>query len=418
MDRALGERLGATLGLLGTLGLGAASCGNDFRPVSIYPIYAYEDGCLQVEIGGTNFVPDGFDVKIDGQSVPVTWPEEGSLDYGYSVTVDVPPHAPGHVSVEVTSGGETLPIEQGFDYVVCDPSPRVDYAFLLDPDGFEVGYIDPAVGGWAYLVGCGFDDQTQVQVNGADAAFQAYCTTELEIEIPPSQDYGYGLVSVSNAIGVNEDVVFEYNCAGPEVTAVDPPFAPTEGGTGYVYGCGFFDDGIVHTGVWTDFVEPVLDEQTETYPPIEGTPLDTVVYDPFTLEVAFPARDAGPVDLLVANPNPGDVTGATPDAYVVAPGAVEYVDAVTIAALAPDQGAAAGGYPVDIYGTGFDGDVEVSWAGTLLDAAEFAIVDPGRISIASAPAGDPGPVTVSVSHPIYGFMAEATFYYITPPAAP
>ncbi len=404
-------RDGAMVGGMGALVLGGMGCNHPFQAVSIYPIYAYEDGCTPVRIAGASFEEDGFKVAVDGQEVEHTWPDSEAtpLDVGYAVSVYMPPHATGNVAVEVTSGGETQAIPGGFTYVPCDGGLRVDGAYLVDADYNGLDYASLAGGETLLVYGCGLGANTAVSIGGTPAEILfADCTTYLEVAVPAGAAYGSAVVSLTNDAGVvNEDVVVDYNCDVPTLEAIDPMYLDFQGGTvATAFGCGFYDDGVVHTTAYIDVADAAQD-------PMGGTPVEATVWDPYTLELIFPAHDPGQVALTVVNPDPADVTGATPWSFSTSPSPLEYVVPTSIAALAPDTGASSGGYVVEIYGGGFFEGTTVWWGGVAVPESGYTIVSDTRITIASAPGAldETGMATVSVAHPTGG-QADFTFYYI------
>ncbi len=384
----------------------AVGCTTPFEPVSIRPIWGYEDGCIVATVGGAGFEEDGFHVTFDGVAATHSWPE-GPLDQGFQAQVEVPAHAPGPVAVEVSSGGVTKAIGTGFTYVLCDPSPRVDFAGLFDADGVPLDYAVLDGGGELLVIeGCGFGPGTTVSINGAPVADVTIdCSTTLTVPVPSGTAYGTATVEITHDLGTNTDVTFDYNCEGMEIDGVDPALLdPQVGGTVTVTGCGYWDDGTVHTRAFLDVPDPGVD-------PLAGEEVVVTVLDPWTLTLDLPIHDAGSASLTLVNPDPADPSGNTVAATTTRGDAIAFADPIVIDAVAPDSGAVAGGFRVDLYGSGFPLLPELLWAGEPVDAADVEVIDPTHITLHGAPPGAGiGPIGVVISD---GTQAASTTFYYT-----
>jgi hypothetical protein len=387
------------------LALPMAACTNPFHVVGVRPIWAYQDGCIDVELTGTGF-EDGVAVWWGGEPAETAWPD-AEIDAGYALTITgIPAHDPGQVAITVEQGGDTQGVGTAFTYAYCRPAPRVDLATLVDADGIPLDWADIAGGAQVVLEGCGFAEGTTVSIGGVDANIASRdCTIGLVVDVPPGAAFGAVDVVVTTPDGdVNADWTIDYGCDGPDVVAVDPAVADVAGGTVVtVSGCGFYDDGFVHTRAFLggDGVDP-----------LSGEELDVVVLDATTLMLTLPSAEAGSVSLGLANPDPADLTGATVLSSGFWADAIAFVVPVRLDLVAPDQGGVSGGYPVDLFGDGFSIDTTVTWAGIDLDAAEWTLIDGSHIGIAASPPGAAvGPVDVTVSDPVAG-SATATFVYV------
>ena len=176
----------------------------------------------------------------------------------------------------------------------------------------------------------------------------------------------------------------------PTVSGVDPPDGLAVGGT-----------PVTITGA--DFVAGA----TVTFGGAAATTVS--VDDPGTITADTPAHAAGPVDVVVTNP---DLQGDTlPDGYTyLAPD-----PAPTVSGVDPPDGLAVGGTPVTITGADFVAGATVTFGGAA--ATTVSVDDPGTIT-ADTPAHAAGPVDVVVTNPdLQGDTLPDGYTYLAPASA-
>jgi hypothetical protein len=184
-------------------------------------------------------------------------------------------------------------------------------------------------------------------------------------------------------------LAFGSSAAAQSSITVNPSVVPTTGGvTVTVTGSGF------QSGV------TVIELDSDVIPAAEVT-----VVSPTQLTFVSPARPASGVILSVA-------TGAVRSG----PHAFNFAPLPTISALSPSSGPAAGGYVVEVTGTGFvHGDTTVKVGSAPAVAATF--ISPTQISFIMPPGTGVAAVTVSTA-PGSSAPAPGGFTYASPASVP
>ncbi|MFF2389696.1 IPT/TIG domain-containing protein [Agromyces sp. NPDC058104] len=239
-------------------------------------------------------------VTVDGVSVPFTQVSDTEI------ALTTPSHTAGTVDVVVTTPGgssDALP----FTYV---PAPALT---SLDPDEGPVAGGTPVT-----ITGTDLSGATSVTVDGASVTFTQVSDTEITF-VTPAHAAGPVNVVVVTAGGPSNALPFTYFDV-PVLTSLDPDEGPVTGGT-----------DVTITGT-------ALGGATEVT--VDGVSVPFTQVGDTEITFVTPAHAAGPVDVVVSTP--GGDSDALPFTYVPAP---------VLAALAPDEGPAAGGTPVTITGT-------------------------------------------------------------------
>ncbi|MFD4791529.1 IPT/TIG domain-containing protein [Streptomyces sp. NPDC058459] len=306
----------------------------------------------------------------------------------------------------------------------------------------------PTTGGTTVtLTGTGMAGATAVRFGSTNAtSFIVNSATQITAVSPPHAA-GAAAVTVVHPTGNSNSVTFTYVAAQvPQVTGVSPVNGPTAGGTGVILtGTGFTGaTAVTFAGVpATTFLVNSATQITAVTPPgTPGaaevkvtTPGGTSAPDAFFFYAAPPTLQSGnPVqgptaggtvvtlngsDLLntsavlfgpanatsftvvsatqiTASAPPG--TGSVP-ITVITPGgtsnplAFSYVAPPTLTALVPGSGPAAAGTVVTLTGSNLATASAVTFGGS---AVPFTVVSDTKVT-AVAPAGAPGPVTVTVT---------------------
>jgi len=332
-------------------------------------------GGTSVTVTGTGFTPDAR-VSVDGGApiVPTSIAANGQ-----SLVFTTPAHAVGPVPVTVTTaGGTTAP--QTFTY---NPLPTL--TSLAPTHG-------PVAGGTAVTItGTGFTAGSTVSVDGGPAITPTTIAANglsLTFATPPHAA-GPVTVTVTTPSGTTTAGIYTYDAA-PTTTGIDPDNGPAAGGTSVtVFGTGFTDDATV---------------SVDGGPAI--TPTD-IAADGTSVTFITPAHPAGDVPVIVTTA--AGTTGPQIFTYNPAP-----IPVPTAATLAPDNGPAAGGTTVTITGTGFTPDSIVTIDG--VDVDPETVATNGNSLTFVTPAGDPGPVDVTVTTP--GGTTDPLVFTYGPTALP
>jgi uncharacterized protein (TIGR03382 family) len=201
---------------------------------------------------------------------------------------------------------------------------------------------------------------------------------------------GFVEVVVTNPHGMRGTLrdAFEYTrAAAPTVSAIAPSSGRVSGGTALTLtGTGFAAGATVKVG---------------------GTAATNVtLVDASTLTATTPAGTAGPVDVIVTNPDTQAVTVSRGFTYVPAP---------TLASVSPNNGSGNGGTQVTLTGTNFVAGATVSFGGT---AATNVTVSSATSLTATTPAHAAGAVEVVVTNPDGQKGTLANGFTFNPVAAP
>ena len=291
-----------------------------------------------------------------------------SVDAPGTITADTPAHAAGSINVVVTNPDlQSGALPNGYGYLTPGPAPTV--SDVSPSDG-------PAVGGTPVTItGADFAAGATVTFGGAAATTVSVDDSNTLTVETPAHAAGPVDVVVTNPDLQSDTLSSGYayleSAPAPTVSSVSPPDGSTAGGA-----------PVTITGA--DFVAGA----TVTF---GGAAATTVSVDGSgTITADTPAHAAGPVDVVVTNP---DLQSDTlPDGYAyVAPAA-----APTVSSVGPPNGPTAGGTPVTITGADFVAGATVTFGGAA--AATVSVDDSGTIS-ADTPAHAAGPVDVVVTNP-------------------
>ena len=337
--------------------------------------YYSEDGRVRVFIG-YNEAYEGLEVRnID----------EGN--YGNEIIVFTPPGEPGTYDIFVYNpDGASFLLEKAFTYREIAAPPKI---LALDPKAGPIsGGIPILITGENFAPGMEvyFGDQpaTKVEVESA---------TQTIAWLPPVRAPQKVDVLVINPDGGSDllEKGFEYVLAeeAPEIQAVDPSWGRTTGNTPVtITGAKFQPGAAVFFGS-----RPAREVGWES---------------PSRLTVLTPPGAAGPVDVIVINPDGG--AAVLPEGFLY-----KEVPGPTIAGIEPNQGHTDGGELVTITGSNFDPGVRVYFG----DAPATVSEEGPEKLVVKTPAHDPGPVDVRVVNPDgTQAVAPGAFLYVGPPKAP
>jgi len=181
------------------LALVHVSCSDlPFDAVSISPIYGWVDGCIDVKVSGHSF-GDDVSGSVGGhelEGIVLPDPETEELAVGFLFYARVPAIADGEVGfadVEVTSGGETDTIKDGFYFVAC---PATAYEEFLSTD-------TAAAGDAVTIYGCTIDASAHKARVGtsADLDLTSVCGTSQASFTAPKLPEGSWYVGIFDLTG-------------------------------------------------------------------------------------------------------------------------------------------------------------------------------------------------------------------------
>ena len=224
------------------------------------------------------------------------------------------------------------------------------------------------------LTGSGFIGATAVTF-GTVAATSFTVVSDHEITaISPAQTPRIIDVLVTTPSGTSgndssDQFVYAPPITGPQVGSISPPAGSTLGGTSVAI------TGINFTGA-----------TAVTFGTVPATSFNVISDTQMT--ATSPAQAAGSVDVTVTGPNGTSATSLA-DLFVY-----EDPPAPTVTAVSPARGSTAGGTPVTITGTGFDGATAVTFGGT--PATSFSVLSDSQITAISPP-GTAGANNVTVA---------------------
>ena len=288
------------------------------------------------------------------------------------ITATAPP-ATGTVQVTVTTPGGTSTQFVTYTYT----------AALAPTLASAVPNSGPQTGGSPLtLTGTGLTGATAVRFGAVPAtSFTVVSDTQITATTPP----GTGTVQVTAVTpgGTSNGVPFTYTTAPvPALTSLAPNSGPQSGGTTVTLtGTGLSTAGTVRFGA------------------VPATSL-TVVSDTHITAVA----PAGSGTVQVTATTPGGTSNAIAYTYTAAP---------LLSGVSPNQGPTFGGNTVTLSGTGFTATTAVAFGAAA--AASFTVLSPTQIT-AVAPAGNAGPVGVTVTTPGGTSTLASSYFYLAAPA--
>jgi hypothetical protein len=305
-------------------------------------------GGTSVTVTGSDFRP-GVTVSVDGNAVLVSGLTSTSL------TIVTPQGIAGPAVLTVTNP-DAQSASATFTYV----APPLISA-LAPASG-------PSAGGTVVQVtGTGFQQGATATVGGAAAAVSSVTATTLTL-VTPRGAPGPATVVVTNPDGQSGRSTGGYGyIAPPALTGLAPGSGPLAGGSAVVItGAGFQAGLTVSFGGFSAAIVSV----TAT-----------------SLTVTTPAHAAGPVDVVVTNPDGQSTTAAVAFTYRPAP---------AVASVAPPSGPARGGTTLTVTGAGFVPGATVTVGG--VNAAGVVVASPTTITCTTpAHGGGAAPIVVTNS---------------------
>ena len=376
---------------------------------SLAPSFGPTAGGYQVVITGTGLTA-ATAVHFGTHSASFT------VDSDTQVTVASIPagDAAGPVDVTVTTGGGTSSAGAGDKFTYVDP-PTV--TGVSPASGPTPGGTAVTITGTNFQGFNGVGPATRVEFGTTNApGFTVVDATHITVSSPPSPAYATGPVDVRVTTGGGKSAVNTAGCPSgscdrytyvlapaPTLASVSPGDGPVAGGTVVqVNGSNFLPTPTVTFG---------------------GASATAVVYDsPTQLHATTPAGTAGPVDVVVTNPDGQSVKLSGGYTYVAVP---------TVTSISPSSGPTAGGGTLVINGTHLDGYQGTGGATAVhigTQSAPFTISGQ-QITVTAIPAATAaGPVHVTVTTDggtsptsnadLYTYVDPPTITGISPSAGP
>ena len=316
---------------------------------SISPASGSTTGGTAVTITGTNFAAGA---TVTFGTAPAT---NVVVLSGTQIKATTPAGTAGAVSVTVTVNGQSGSLTNGYTYVVVPTVSSVSPNF------------GPPSGGTAVTItGTNFATGATVTFGTAAATNVLVASgTQITATTPAGTT---GAVTVTVTVnGQNGSLAngFAY-VVPPTVTNVSPNSGSTLGGTAVtITGSNFVTGATVTFGV--------------------AAATNVAVVSSTTITATTPAGTAGAVTVSVTNL--GSQSGSLASGYT-------YVVLPTVSSVSPNNGPQAGGTAVTITGTNFATGATVKFGAT---AASNVVVVSSTTITAATPAGNAGPVTVTVT---------------------
>ncbi len=326
-----------------------------FTPVVI--IGRYFLGPLAVTFGGT----EAPSVIVENQ---------------FKIEAITPAHVAGFVDVIVTNpDGQSATLSSGYNYI--SPPPTVES--ISPPSGYSSG------GTSVTITGTNFFGIPTVSFGGTESDSVSFVdSTQLDVITPP------GLAGTVDVVVTNPDSQsgtlnngFTY-IPPPRVDSISPVSGSTLGGsTVSVIGTDFFGTPSVT---------------------FDGTPVSVIGAGSERLDVTIPVHAAGPVDIVVTNPD--GQSDSLVDGFT-------YIPPPTLASVNPPSGYTTGGTAVTVTGTDFFGTPTVTFGGAA--ATGVTLVDSARLDVITSPHAA-GVVDVEVTNPDGQLAHRNSMYtYMLPP---
>jgi hypothetical protein len=345
-------------------------------------------GLASVTVDGT---PTLADVEFGGVPTPGADLQQ-SLFTVRSVT---PAHAAGTVPVDlvyhVTVKGQLVLVQQVVDVTVRLRLAN-GYTYVAAPTLTSVAPgSGPEAGGTSVTItGSNFRSGMVARFGGVAATgLLVVSPTTVTATSPP----GTGTVAVSIENADNESATmagaFTYtpSVVAPTISALAPSSGPSAGGTGVlVTGTGLQPGATVAVG--------------------GALATQVVVSGPTQMTFTTPAGSAGPVPVVVTNPDGGTVTF---NSFTYVPQSTP-----TITSVSPTSGPTSGGITTVITGTGFDAGATVTLCGTIVTPSSVSAT---TIVFATPSCGTAGPAAIQVKNPDGGTATAAAAYTFSAPPA-
>jgi hypothetical protein len=296
----------------------------------------------QASIGGTDAFVTKFNAAGSTLSYSTFLGGSGS-DTALGIAVD----SGGNAYVAGYTGSTDFPTMSPFQ---GSSGGGVQEAFVAKfGSALTVGAISPTGGGPAggpavTITGTAFVTGATVTIGGSPATSVVFVSATSLTATTPAHAAGAVNVVVTNpdAQTATGRSLFTY-AAAPTVSSISPSGgAPVGGSAVTIGGTGFVNGATVTIG---------------------GSPATSVVFVGATsLTATTPAHAAGPVDVIVTNPDTQSGTGTNLFTYGAAP---------TVSAISPTSGPTVGGTAVTITGTGFASGATVSIGGSAATSVTF-----------------------------------------------
>ena len=252
-----------------------------------------------------------------------------SIDTSTQITVsNVPAHAAGGVSVNVTTPGGTTGSKT---YTYVTPSPTLTN--LSPSSGSTPG------GNTVTLTGTNLTGATDVNfgptditnICGTGTCFTVDSSTQIMVHSIPGHVAGGVNVNVTTPGGTTNDLTYTYATPPPTLTTINPTSGSTAGGNSVVLtGTNLAGATDVHVG-------------SSDLTACPSAPCFTIDSDT-QITVTMPANIPGAVNVNVTTP--GGTSAGIQYTYVA--------PAPTVTGVSPNEGAPAGGNTVALTGTGFE----------------------------------------------------------------
>ena len=307
-----------------------------------------------------------------------------NADTATSITATAPAGTAGTVDVTVTTAGGT-----------SATSAADHYTYVAAPTVTSVSpTAGPTTGGTSVTItGTAFTNATAVKFGATNATTFTVNSATSITAIAPAEAAATVDVTVTTVGGTSATSAADHYAyvTGPAVTGINPPAGPTAGGTSVtITGANFTGATAVRFGT----------TNATTFTVSSAT----------SITATAPAHTAGIVDVAVTTAGGTSPTSPT-DQYA-------YLGIPTVTGVSPTSGPAAGGTTVTITGTNLADPPEVDFGNT-----PATVVTDSLTSItATAPAGSPGTVDVTVKTPGGTSAASPADHYTynapTPAASP
>lgn len=344
-------------------------------------------GGTLLTISGSNFAA-GATVTVGG--APATGV---SVVTASSITATTPAGTPGPALVVVTNtDGQSATLSGAFSYQEWPPT----VASVVANSGTSLGGTTVTINGTNFVAGA------TASFGGTTATSTTFVGPTQLTAVTPAHAAGAVAVAVQNPDTQSSTLGGAYTYVAappPTITSVSPSSGTTGGGTSVTLtGTGFASGATVTLG---------------------GTNAAAVQFVSATqLTVTTPPRTAGPVAVVVRNPDTQTGTMANGYTFAVAP-------APTVASASPKEGPLAGGTTVTLTGTGFLAGATVSFGGT--PGTAVSIASPTSLTVTAPAKTAAGAVAIEVKNVDnalgtlaagYAYLDKPTVTGVTPTSGP
>lgn len=340
---------------------------------TINPAVSPITGSAGVVVHGSHFVPGSTTVNFDGVSIVPFNVNATSLSF------NAPAHAPGQVSVSITTpGGTSADVQSGFNYVdgpiITAISPQV-----LSSSTGQNGVI---------ITGSGFVAGTVIHFDGATIV-PIITPTTLRFDMP-AHSAGRFPLTVTTSAGTSAPIEITYTDA-PTTSTAQPYYIPLSGQENVTLsGTGFTADAALT---------------------VDGQAVTITSISPTAITFNAPASSAGVKSVQVTT------TGGS---STVSRG-LNYIAAPSVSSLTPNNGALSGGATVVVEGSGFvEQNTAVYFDGTLITptsvtqtTVSFIVPSQSSAGVSSVSISTPGGTSGAINGG-YTYFAAPNVHAITP----